>query len=79
MLFHYHFWTPYVEETEKFYEDNGFRISQRIGRYQGEFQEFNPPLKWEDLREKNILFRLIEARKGTINITSGYGKRIMFD
>ncbi|KYD02680.1 hypothetical protein MXL46_17700 [Heyndrickxia sporothermodurans] len=79
MLFHYHFWTPYVEETEKFYEDNGFRISQRIGRYQGEFQEFNPPLKWEDFREKNILFRIIEARKGTINITFGYGKRIMFD
>jgi len=38
MLFHYHFWTPYVEETEKFYEDNGFRISQRIGKYQGDFQ-----------------------------------------
>lgn len=79
MLFHYHFWTPYVEETEKFYVDNGFRISQRIGRYQGEFQEFNPPIKWDDFREKNILFRIIEARKGTINITFGYGKRIMFD
>lgn len=79
MLFHYHFWTPYVEETEKFYVDNGFRISQRIGRYQGEFQEFNPPLKWDDFREKNILFRIIEARKGTINITFGYSKRIMFD
>jgi hypothetical protein len=79
MLFHYHFWTPYVEETEKFYEGIGFRISQRIGRYQGEFQEFNPPLKWDDFREKNILFRIIEARKGTINITFGYGKRIIFD
>lgn len=43
MLFHYHFWTPYVEETEKFYVDNGFRISQRIGRYQGEFQNFTHP------------------------------------
>jgi hypothetical protein len=79
MLFHYHFWTPYVEETEKFYEYNGFRISQRIGRYQGEFKEFNPPLKWDDFREKNIQFRIIEARKGTMNITFGYGKRIMFD
>jgi hypothetical protein len=79
MLFHYHYWTPYVEETEKFYEENGFRITQRIGRYQGEFQKFNPPLKWDDFREKNILFRIIEARKGTINITFGYGKKIMFD
>ncbi len=79
MLFHYHFWTPNVEETENFYVDNGFRISQRIGSYQGEFQEFNPPLKWDDFREKNILFRIIEARKGTINITFGYGKKIMFD
>ncbi|MGD6845610.1 hypothetical protein ACQCVH_24300 [Bacillus infantis] len=79
MLFHYHFWTPNVEETENFYVDNGFRISQRIGRYQGEFQEFNPPLKWDDFREKNILFRIIEARRGTINITFGYGIKIMFD
>ncbi|WP_306010419.1 hypothetical protein [Bacillus sp. MMSF_3328] len=75
MLFHYHFWTPNVEETENFYVDNGFRISQRIGRYQGEFQEFNPPLKWDDFREENILFRIIEARKGTINILLGTEKR----
>ncbi|WP_251551095.1 hypothetical protein [Neobacillus muris] len=79
MLFHYHFWTPFVEETEKFYVDHGFRISQRIGKYQGDFQTFNPPLKWDDFREKKILFRIIEARKGAINITFGYGKRISFD
>lgn len=79
MLFHYHFWTPFVEETEKFYVENGFVISQRIGRYEGDFQSFNPPLKWDDFREKNIIFRIIEARKGTINITFGYGKKIMFD
>lgn len=79
MLFHYHFWTPFVEETEKFYENNGFRISQRIGKYQGDFQMFNPPLKWDDFRDDNILFRIIEARKGTINITFGYGKKIIFD
>ncbi|MBT2681778.1 hypothetical protein J7E38_22730 [Bacillus sp. ISL-35] len=79
MLFHYHFWTPFVEETEKFYEDHGFRIVQRIGKYQGEFQNFNPPLKWEDFREKRVLFRIIEARKGSINITFGYGKKVMFD
>lgn len=79
MLFHYHFWTPYVEETEKFYEENGFRISQRIGKYEGDFQTFNPPLTWNDFREKNILFRIIETRKGKVNITFGYGKKVMFD
>ncbi|MFD0048604.1 hypothetical protein ACFVHQ_04615 [Actinomycetes bacterium NPDC127524] len=79
MLFHYHFWTPYVEETEAFYVNNGFRISQRIGKYEGDFQTFNPPLTWDDFREKKILFRIIEARKGSINITFGYGKKIMFD
>lgn len=34
---------------------------------------------WEDFREKKILFRIIEARKGSINITFGYGKKIIFD
>ncbi len=79
MLFHYHFWTPYVEETEDFYRKRGFRISQRIGKYKGEFQTFNPPLTWDDFRDKNVLFRIIEARKGNINITFGYGKRVRFD
>lgn len=79
MLFHYHFWTPYVEETEKFYKNIGFRISQRIGKYQGDFQAFNPPLTWDDFRDKSIIFRIIEARKGAINITFGYGKKIKFD
>ena len=79
MLFHYHFWTPYLEETEKFYIENGFRISQRIGKYNGDFQTFNPPLTWDDFRDKKILFRIIEARKGAVNITFGFGKKIMFD
>ncbi|MED1469279.1 hypothetical protein [Bacillus salipaludis] len=79
MLFHYHFWTPYVEETEKFYLENGFRISQRIRKYNGDFQAFNPPLTWDDFREKKIFFRIIEARKGVVNITFGFGKKIMFD
>ncbi|PLS18037.1 hypothetical protein CVD28_10200 [Bacillus sp. M6-12] len=79
MLFHFHFWTPYVEETERFYLENGFRISQRIGKYNGDFQTFNPPLTWDDFREKKILFRIIEARKGAVNITFGFGKKIMFD
>lgn len=79
MLFHYHFWTPYVEETEKFYTEKGFRISQRLGKYNGDFQMFNPPLEWDDFRERNILFRIIEVRKGTVNITFGFGKKVLFD
>lgn len=79
MLFHYHFWTPYVEGTEKFYKENGFRISLRIGRYKGDFQNFNPPLTWDDFRDKDITFRIIEARYGAVNITFGYGKKVMFD
>jgi hypothetical protein len=79
MLFHYHFWTPYVEETEKLYVDQGFRISLRNGKYNGEFQTFNPPLSWDDFRDKDIKFRIIEARKGAVNITFGYGKKVIFD
>lgn len=79
MLFHYHFWTPFIEDTEKFYVENGFRISLRTGKYQGDFQTFNPPLGWDDFREKDITFRIIEARRGAINITFGFGKKVMFD
>ncbi|MFC0190152.1 hypothetical protein ACFFJY_17785 [Fictibacillus aquaticus] len=79
MLFHYHFWTPHVEETEKFYVNQGFRISLRNGKYNGEFQTFNPPLAWDDFRDKEIKFRIIEARKGAVNITFGYGKKVIFD
>lgn len=57
------------------------RFSNRSENWktQGEFQSFNPPLKWEDFREKRVFFRIIEARKGSINITFGYGKKIIFD
>ncbi|MBC6973158.1 hypothetical protein H9I32_12455 [Bacillus sp. Xin] len=79
MLFHYHFWTPHLEEMENFYKKCGFRISTRIGKYNGEFQQFDPPLTWDDFRDKQILFRIIEARKGKINITFGYGKKVSFD
>ncbi|MBO1580493.1 VOC family protein [Bacillus sp. XF8] len=79
MLFHYHYWTPHLEEMENFYKNYGFRISTRIGKYNGEFQQFDPPLTWDDFRDKQILFRIIEARKGKINITFGYGKKVSFD
>ena len=79
MLFHYHFWTPLVEETEAFYKENGFRVTQRIGKYNGAFQTFHPPLSWNDFRQKKILFRIIEVRKGAVNITFGFGKKIKFD
>ncbi|KYG34672.1 hypothetical protein [Bacillus gaemokensis] len=79
MLFHYHFWTPYLEEMENFYKSCGFRISKRIGRCNEEFCKFDPPLTWEDFRDKQVLFRIIEVRKGRVNITFGYGKKIKFD
>ncbi|MGM9986093.1 MAG: hypothetical protein ACI35O_02585 [Bacillaceae bacterium] len=79
MLFHYHFWTPYIEETENFYLQHGFRVHVRIGKYEGEFQSFNPPLTLQDIRDKKILFRIIEMRKGSVNVTFGYGKKVMFD
>ncbi|WP_181349672.1 hypothetical protein [Thalassobacillus sp. CUG 92003] len=79
MLFHYHYWTPYVEETEKFYHDIGFTVSQRIGKLDGEYQAFNPPLQWENFRESAITFRIIEMKKGAVNVTFGLGKRPMFD
>lgn len=64
MLFHYHFWTLYVEETEKFYVKNSFRVSLRMGKDEGEFHTFNPPLTWDDFRHQAIQFRIIELGKG---------------
>ncbi len=79
MLFHYHLWTPFVEETERFYQQLGFQVTQRIGKYAGEFTSFDPPLDWDDFREQQILFRIIEMKRGAINLTFGYGKKVMFD
>jgi hypothetical protein len=61
-----------VEETENFYVDNGFRISQRIGRYQGEIQEFNPPLKWDYFRKP--FFVLLRQEKELLILLFWYGK-----
>ncbi|MEO2076064.1 MAG: hypothetical protein ABGX20_11910 [Bacillus sp. (in: firmicutes)] len=79
MLFHYHFWTPNLEEMEKFYINQGFRVSQRLGKYKGVFQSFNPPLSWDEFREQGVLFRIIEMKKGNVNISFGFGKRVIFD
>lgn len=79
MLFHYHLWTPFVEETERFYQQLGFQVTQRIGKYEGAFTSFDPPLDWDDFREQPILFRIIEMKRGAINMTFGYGKKVMFD
>lgn len=78
-LFHYHWWTPELEDMEKFYEKLGFEVILRLGKLDGELKTCNPPLTWESFRDKNILFRLIELRKGQTNITFGYGKRNVFD
>ncbi|WP_197082274.1 hypothetical protein [Rossellomorea marisflavi] len=77
--FHYHWWTDKVEEMEAWYRGIGFETRQRIGRANGEIREFNPPLEWEDFREENVQFRIIEMVQGQVNITFGQGKRDRFD
>jgi hypothetical protein len=79
VLFHYHFWTPHLEDMENFYKNQGFRVNQRLGKFEGTFQPFNPPLTWDDFKDKRILFRIIEMKKGNMNISFGYGKRVIFD
>ncbi|EKF35874.1 hypothetical protein [Bacillus xiamenensis] len=74
-LFHYHYWTPFVEETEKAYTSLGFDVKSRFTK-EG---SFHPPLTWDDFREKNPVFRIVEMRKGQINVTFGYSKKVIFD
>ncbi|MBR0607021.1 hypothetical protein [Bacillus safensis] len=74
-LFHYHYWTPFVEETEQAYRSLGFEVKGRFTKD----GSFHPPLTWEDFREEQPTFRIIEMRKGQINITFGYSKKVMFD
>ncbi|MFS3915781.1 hypothetical protein ACL9ST_16205 [Bacillus australimaris] len=74
-LFHYHYWTPFVEETEQTYRSLGFEVTGRFTKDGA----FHPPLTWEDFREEQPTFRIIEMRKGQINITFGYSKKVLFD
>ncbi|MGX1265450.1 hypothetical protein RKD55_003254 [Rossellomorea marisflavi] len=78
-LFHYHWWTDKVEEMEAWYQGCGFETRQRIGRANGEMREFNPPLEWDEFRQENVQFRIIEMVQGQMNITFGQGKRDRFD
>ncbi|RNB85041.1 hypothetical protein EDM56_19190 [Brevibacillus fluminis] len=78
-LFHYHHWTPAVEETESFYRDRGFHVTLRNGKVNGAFQRFDPPLEWKDFREQGVMFRIIEMVRGQINVTFGFGKENRFD
>ncbi|UTE71841.1 hypothetical protein M1I95_16450 [Rossellomorea marisflavi] len=77
--FHYHWWTDKVEEMEAWYRGIGFETRQRIGRANGEMREFNPPLEWDEFRQENVQFRIIEMMQGQVNITFGQGKRDRFD
>lgn len=79
LLFHYHWWTSNPEKMENFYKKMGFQVTLRIGMENGETKAFNPPLEWEDFRNKKIAFRIIEMRKGKTNLTFGQGKRNQFD
>ncbi|BBP87110.1 hypothetical protein BsIDN1_07280 [Bacillus safensis] len=73
-LFHYHYWTPFVEETEQTYRSLGFEVKGRFTKDGA----YHPPLKWDDFREEQPTFRIIEMRKGQINITFGYSKKKSF-
>lgn len=70
-LFHYHYWTPFVEETEQAYRSLGFEVKARFTKD----GSFHPPLTWDDFREEQPTFRIVEMRKGQINITFGYSKK----
>lgn len=78
-LFHYHWWTRKLEAMETFYNELGFTVTQRMGRFNGEIQPFNPPLTWDEFRDKEIMFKIIEMRKGKTNVTFGYGKSDILD
>ncbi|KGX90450.1 VOC family protein [Pontibacillus marinus] len=78
-LFHYHWWTDKPEEMERFYQELGFETNLRVGNYKGEMQTFKPPLEWEDFRDEEVRFRIIQMVKGQTNITFGQGKRDTFD
>ena len=78
-LFHYHYWTNLVEETENFYVKNDFHVAGRFAKTKEGIKTYHPPLKWEDFRNENPLFRIIEVRKGKVNITFGVGKKPKFD
>ncbi|WP_139207370.1 hypothetical protein [Halobacillus dabanensis] len=64
---------------EEFYNQLGFETKLRVGKYNGEMQAFDPPLEWEDFRDREIIFRIVEVVKGQTNITFGHGNRGIFD
>lgn len=78
-LFHYHLWTPHLAEMEDFYTEIGFNVKLRLGKRDGKFASFNPPLTWEDFQPNPPLFRIIEMVSGSVNVTFGFGKTTKFD
>ncbi|MDN3019157.1 hypothetical protein PH210_23575 [Paenibacillus sp. BSR1-1] len=78
-LFHYHYWTPQPKEMEDFYSNLGFTVKLRIGKKNGQFETFNPPLTWDDFQPSPPLFRTIEMVLDSINVTFGFGKSSKFD
>ncbi|MDN4525629.1 hypothetical protein [Fictibacillus fluitans] len=78
-LFHYHFWTNRVEETENYYRKLGFTVAARYAMEKGTVTPYHPPLEWKDFRENALIFRIIEVRRGKVNITFGAGKKPIFD
>ncbi|WP_044639815.1 hypothetical protein [Risungbinella massiliensis] len=79
-LFHYHHWLTELEEMETFYRELGFVVQLRLGRKKGgSWESIDPTLSWEEIKEQKILFRIIEMRRGVLNVTFGFGKETKFD
>lgn len=78
-LFHYHCWTPNVEQMEKFYRDRGFEVTLRLAKDGNSYRQWNPPLEWNDFRDKLPQFRTVEVRHEKVNVTFGQGKRRRLD
>lgn len=78
-IFHYHHWTNLLEETENFYVQHGFDVRGRYAKGKKGIENYHPLLKWEDFRDESPLFRIIEVRKGKVNVTFGFGEKPIFD
>ncbi|MFC7440634.1 hypothetical protein [Laceyella putida] len=78
-LFHYHYWTPRVEEMERCYLACDFKLNQRVGRVPGAEWRRWDMCNWAELRKRNVMLRIIEMVMGEVNVTFGMGKQDLFD
>ncbi|WP_022794390.1 hypothetical protein [Marinococcus halotolerans] len=77
-LFHYHFWTTEIEETEAFYSTHGFEVVGRFALENYRIKRYDPPLAWDNFRDKGLTFRMIEMSLGQVRVTFGAGRMNTF-